>query len=245
MNGTNYKVPHCGALSIPHLHLSWAQIFASINIYICERERESICIWFQFYTLELQLIISEYLLKNCLLFQVGIPRLKKMSICGYYVFSCQLTRSSHSIHRLECVSVYCDCIVLYYIVFYCIVLYCRGEHCCPMYCDLLKIYCAPPNLGISRTWICRLNFAQRPISSGSRYFNEPEFSDSGPQLKIPPGGLVFRIFTSWKNPSTSAVFEPANLGSRAITLPRDQQRDYQDYDFFHIQFHNISNKLRI
>ena len=35
-----------------------------------------------------------------------------------------------------------------------------------------------------------------------------------PQLKVPPGGLVLRIFTSWKNPSTSVVFEPANLGSR-------------------------------
>ena len=35
-----------------------------------------------------------------------------------------------------------------------------------------------------------------------------------PQLKVRPGGLVLRIFTSWKNPSTSAGFEPANLGSR-------------------------------
>ena len=36
-----------------------------------------------------------------------------------------------------------------------------------------------------------------------------------PQLKLPPGGLVLRIFTSWKkNPSTLVRFEPANLGSR-------------------------------
>ena len=42
-----------------------------------------------------------------------------------------------------------------------------------------KIYCAPPNLGIARTWICRLNFAQMPIFSGLRFFNEPEISDSG------------------------------------------------------------------
>ena len=35
-----------------------------------------------------------------------------------------------------------------------------------------------------------------------------------PQLKVPPGGLVLRIFTSWTNPSISAGFEPANLGSR-------------------------------
>ena len=44
---------------------------------------------------------------------------------------------------------------------------------------IFKIYCAPPNLGI-RTWICRLYFAQRPIFSGLRFFNEPEISDSGP-----------------------------------------------------------------
>ena len=51
-----------------------------------------------------------------------------------------------------------------------------------MHCDLFKIYCAPPNLCITRTWIRRLNFAQRPIFSGLRFFNEPEMSDSAPQL---------------------------------------------------------------
>ena len=35
-----------------------------------------------------------------------------------------------------------------------------------------------------------------------------------PQLKVPPGGLVLRIFTSRKNPLTSVWFEPTNLGSR-------------------------------
>jgi hypothetical protein len=29
-----------------------------------------------------------------------------------------------------------------------------------------------------------------------RFFNEPDISDSGPQLKVPPGGLVLRIYTS-------------------------------------------------
>ena len=82
------------------------------------------------------------------------------------------------------------------------VLFWWGGHCCPM-----QIYCAPPNLGITRTWICRLNFARRPIFSGLRFFNEPEILD-------PPGGLVLRIFTSWENPSTSAGFEPTDLGSR-------------------------------
>ena len=46
---------------------------------------------------------------------------------------------------------------------HCIVLFWWSGDCCPMLCDLFKIYCAPPNLGITRTWICRLNFAQRPI----------------------------------------------------------------------------------
>ena len=53
--------------------------------------------------------------------------------------------------------------------------------------------CAPPNLGsITRTCIWRLNFAQRPIFSGLRFFSEPEISDSGPPDKVP----VLRIFTS-------------------------------------------------
>jgi hypothetical protein len=41
-----------------------------------------------------------------------------------------------------------------------------------------KIHCAPLNLDI-RTKICRLNFAQRPIFSDLRFFNEPEISDLG------------------------------------------------------------------
>ena len=93
---------------------------------------------------------------------------------------------------LYCIVLYCIvlccvvlcCVALYCIVLCCIVLYCIvlffwwGGHCYPMHCDLFKIYCAPPNLGI-RTWIWRLNFAQRPIFSGFRFFNEPEISDSG------------------------------------------------------------------
>ena len=41
-----------------------------------------------------------------------------------------------------------------------------------------------------------------------------------PQLKVPPGGLVLKIFTSWKNSSTSTGLEPANLGSRSPRPPR-------------------------
>ena len=53
--------------------------------------------------------------------------------------------------------------IIKWVVLYCIVLYWWSGHCCPMHCDLFKICCAAPNLGITRTWICRLNFAQRPI----------------------------------------------------------------------------------
>ena len=83
-----------------------------------------------------------------------------------------------------------------------------------MHSDLFKIKYAPQSLGI-RTWICRLNFAQRPIFSSLRFFNEPEISDSRP-----PRGLMLRIFRSWRSPSTSAGFEPVNLGSQGkhITL---------------------------
>ena len=59
-------------------------------------------------------------------------------------------------------------------ILYCIVLYCieGGGHCCPIHCDLFDIYCAPPNLCITRTWICRLNLTQRPIFSGLSFCNE-------------------------------------------------------------------------
>ena len=104
------------------------------------------------------------------------------------------------------------------IVLYCIVLmgWSLLSNALQSFWDLL----CSPNLGI-RTWICWFNFSQRPIFSGLRSFNKPEISDSRPpQLKVPPGGLVLRIFTSWKNPSPSARFEPVNLGSRGehVTL---------------------------
>ena len=61
-------------------------------------------------------------------------------------------------------------IVLYYIVL-------MGWSLLPNALRHFQIYCAAPNLGITRTWICRLNLAQRPIFSCLRFFNEPEISD--------------------------------------------------------------------
>ena len=77
---------------------------------------------------------------------------------------------------------------------------------CPA--NFLRSIVLPPNLGI-RTWICQLNFAHRPIFQAWGSLTSLE-----PQTRDPPGGLVLRSFTSWKNPLTSAGFEPANLWSR-------------------------------
>ena len=78
-----------------------------------------------------------------------------------------------------------------------------------------QIYCAAPNLGITRTWIYRLNFLRGLIFQAWGCLTSLKSQTRNPQLKVPPGGLVLRIVTSWKNTSTSAGFEPANLGSRS------------------------------
>ena len=42
-----------------------------------------------------------------------------------------------------------------------------------------------------------IKFCLSLIFSGLSFFNEPEISETpDPQLEVPPGGLVFRIFTS-------------------------------------------------
>ena len=87
--------------------------------------------------------------------------------------------------------------------------------------DLFEIYCAPPNLGITRTWICQLNFAERPIFQAWVSLTSLKSQARGPQLKVPPGGLVLRIFTSWKSPSTSAGFKTHEPWiSRRARFPR-------------------------
>ena len=64
-------------------------------------------------------------------------------------------------------------ILLYCIVLYCVVLYCiEGVVIAAlMHCDLFRSIVLPR---ITTTWICRLNFAKRPI------FFSPEISDSEP-----------------------------------------------------------------
>ena len=90
----------------------------------------------------------------------------------------------------------------------CIVLYWRGGHCCPMHCDLFNIFCAPLNLGITRTWICRL------ILLRGLFFRLEIIRLGIPSLNSLPEDLCSGYLRPEKNPSTSAGFEPANLGSR-------------------------------
>ena len=94
---------------------------------------------------------------------------------------------------------------------YCIVL--MGWSLLPHALRPFQIYCAPPNLGIM-TWICRIHFVQRPIFQDWGSLTSLKSQTRDPQLKVPPGGLVLMIFMSCKNPSSSAGFEPVNLGSR-------------------------------
>ena len=98
---------------------------------------------------------------------------------------------------INTVLLYCICICFDGVVI--------GAQCTATF---FRIYCAPPNLGITRTWICRLNFAQRLFFQAWGSLTSLKSQTLDPQLKVLPRGK------SWKNPSTSAGFEPVNLGSR-------------------------------
>ena len=97
------------------------------------------------------------------------------------------------------------------IVLYRIVL--KGWSLPPNALRYFKINCVPPYLGI-RTWICRLNFAQRPFFLAWGSLTSLKSQTQAPSIKSLPEDLILGIFTSCKNPSTSVGFEPANLGSR-------------------------------
>ena len=92
-----------------------------------------------------------------------------------------------------------------------------------MHCDLFLDLLCSPDLGTTRTWILQLNFAQRPIFQAWSSLTNLKSQTRDPQLKVPPGGLVLNIFTTWKKPSTSDWFEPANLWSRSETVPWDHR----------------------
>ena len=124
-------------------------------------------------------------------------------IYGIQHIQCELTRIS----KMLVVGRF----VLYCIVLYCIVL--MGWSLLPNalrpFWDLL----CSPNLDI-RAWICRLILLRDLFFQAWSCLTSLKSQTRDPQLKVPTGGLVLRIFTSWINPSTSAVFEPVNLGSR-------------------------------
>ena len=94
-----------------------------------------------------------------------------------------------------------------------------------MHATFFRIYCAPLNFGI-RTWICRLHFAQRPIFSGFRFFNEPEISDLGPPDLSPPGGPVLRIFMSWKIHRSQLGWTCKPWISRRAHYPKTTEADW-------------------
>ena len=109
------------------------------------------------------------------------------------------------------------CIVLYYSL-----LYWMGGHCHPMHWDLSDLLCSP-NLGI-RTWLCRLDFAQRPIFSGLRFFNEPEISDSGP-LKSLPEDLCSGFLRPKKSIDLSRIWTREPWISRRARYPETTEGD--------------------
>ena len=91
-----------------------------------------------------------------------------------------------------------------------------------MHCDLFSLYllCSPRfkyYLDVNMP----IKFCSEAYFFRLEVLYEPEISDSGPQLKVPPGGLILRILRPEKNPSTSAGFEHANPGSRGEhVIPR-------------------------
>ena len=88
-----------------------------------------------------------------------------------------------------------------------------------------KIYCAPSSSGITRRWVCRLNFAQRPIFSGLRFFKESEIWDSGFPAYRPSRRV--RIFTSWKKSiNLSRIWTREPWISTRARYPETTEADY-------------------
>jgi hypothetical protein len=64
-----------------------------------------------------------------------------------------------------------------------------------------------------------------------------------PQLKVPPGGLVLRIFTSLKNPSILAEFEPAKHGCRGEHVTPSPPRPTISTNILNDQLHYKTHTL--
>ena len=77
-----------------------------------------------------------------------------------------------------------------------------------------QIYCVLPNLGVTRTWICRLNFAQRPIFSTSL-----KSQTQDPQLKVAPGELCSGFLRPEKIHRPQPGLNPRSWISRRARYP--------------------------
>ena len=81
------------------------------------------------------------------------------------------------------------CIVLYFIVL-------KGWSLLPNALRPSQHLLCSPEFRYARTWICRLNFAQRSMFQAWGSLTSLKSQTWDPQLKVPPGVLVLRIFTS-------------------------------------------------
>ena len=75
----------------------------------------------------------------------------------------------------------------------------------------------------TRTWTCRLNFAQRPIFSGLRFFNEPEISDSGPPALTPSRRTCAQDFYVLKKSIDFSRVRTREPWISRWAVPRDHQ----------------------
>ena len=86
-----------------------------------------------------------------------------------------------------------------------------------------KIYCAPLNLSITRTWICRLNFTQRPIFSCLRSLTSLKSQTRDPSLKSLPENFSSGFLCPEKIHRPQPRLNPRTLDLEASTLPGDHR----------------------
>ena len=92
-----------------------------------------------------------------------------------------------------------------------------------MHCDFFKIYCAPSNLGITRTWICRLNFAQRLFFRLEVLERAWNLRLGTPSSKSFPEDLRSGFLRPEKINRPQLGLNPRTLHLEASTLPRGRQ----------------------
>ena len=107
-----------------------------------------------------------------------------------------------------------------------------------------RVYCAPPNLGITKTWIRGLNFALRPIFSDLRFFNESEISDWGSPAYIPSRRTCAQDFYVLKKSiDLSRIWTCAPWISRRACYPETTEADKEDIPwilFFKIESGHVA-----